>query len=96
MLGFMTDWLEILKGQRQEGEHTRRAVEKMLAEPAIAREQVMALFAALEKQAGFVEKLVHVLDEAGYEPDIVASAERLEGLYAELAERVAVKAKEMQ
>jgi hypothetical protein len=92
----MADWLEILNEQRQEGEQTRRAVEKMLAEPAIDRGQVMALFTALEKQAGFVEKLVRVLDEAGYEPDVVASAERLEGLYAELAERVAVKAKEMR
>jgi hypothetical protein len=56
----------------------------------------MALFAALEKQAGFVERLVEVLDGNGYEPDIVTAAERLEGLYAELAEAVAEKARAMQ
>jgi hypothetical protein len=96
MVGLMADWLEILREQRKDGERMRRDVPKMLADPDIAREQVMALFAALEKQAGFVEKLVTVLDGNGYEPDIVTAAERLEGLYAELAETVAEKARAMQ
>lgn len=91
----MADWLEILKEQRRDGERMRRDVPKMLADPAIARVQVMALFAALEKQTGFVEKLVEVLEANGYEPDIVTAAERLEGLYAELAETVAEKARGM-
>jgi hypothetical protein len=95
MVGLMADWLEILREQRKQGERMRREVPKMLADPDIAREQVMALFAALEQQAGFVEKLVEVLDGNGYEPDIVTAAERLEGLYAELAETVAEKARAM-
>ena len=37
----MADWLEILKDQRKIGERMRRDVPKMLADPAIAREQVM-------------------------------------------------------
>jgi hypothetical protein len=74
----------------------RRDVPGMLADPAIAREQVMALFSALEEQAGFTEKLVAVLDGNGYEPDIVTAAERLEALYAELAETVAEKARAMR
>jgi len=89
----VADWLTILKDQRKEGERMRRDVPKMLADPAIAREQVMALFAAVEKQAGFVERLVQVLEDNGYEPDVVSAAERLEGLYAELAETVAEKAR---
>jgi hypothetical protein len=95
MVGLMADWLAILKEQRKEGERMRREVPKMLADPDIARGQVMALFAALEQQAGFVERLVEVLDGNGYEPDIVTAAERLEGLYAELAETVAEKARAM-
>jgi hypothetical protein len=91
----VADWLEILKVQRKEGERMRREVPKMLADPAIAREQVMALFQALDKQAGFVERLVEVLEANGYEPDVVTAAERLEGLYAELAEAVAEKARGM-
>jgi hypothetical protein len=91
----VADWLEILKEQREEGERMRRDVPKMLADPDIARTQVMALFAALEKQAGFVEKLVEVLEMNDYEPDIVTAAERLEGVYAELAETVAEKARAM-
>ena len=91
----MADWLAILKEQRKEGERMRRDVPRMLADPAISREQVMALFSAIEQQAGFVEKLVSVLDGSGYEPDVVSSAERLEGLYAELAETVAEKARQM-
>jgi hypothetical protein len=90
-----TDWLKILKQQRKDGERMRHEVPKMLADPAIARDQVMALFRALEKQARFVEKLVQVLEANGYEPDVVVAAERLEGLYAELAETVAEKAKGM-
>jgi hypothetical protein len=92
----LADWLEILKEQRKDGERMRREVPKMLANPAITRGQVLALFAALEKQAGFVEKLVRVLEEAGYEPDIVTAAERLGGLYVELAETVADKARSIQ
>lgn len=91
----MADWLQILKEQRKEGERMRRDVPKMLADPDIARDQVMALFAGLEKQAAFVEKLVEVLEGNAYEPDIVSAAERLEGLYAELAETVAEKARAM-
>jgi hypothetical protein len=92
----MADWLKILKEQRNEGERMRREVPKMLADPAITREQVMVLFAAMEKQAGFVERLTHLLEEGGYEPDIVSAAERLEGLYAELAETVAEKARSFE
>jgi hypothetical protein len=92
----VADWLELLKEQRRDGERMRREVPKMLTDPAITRAQVMALFTAIEKQAGFVEKLVRVLEEAGYEPDIVLAAERLGGLYAELAETVAERARAIQ
>lgn len=91
----MADWLEILKDQRKIGERMRRDVPKMLADPAIAREQVMTLFAALEQQASFVDKLGQVLETNNYEPDVLTAAERLGGLYAELAETVAEKAKAM-
>jgi F0F1-type ATP synthase delta subunit len=92
----MADWLKILREQRKEGERMRREVPKLLADPALQREQAMALFEALEKQTGFVEKLVKVLEANGYEPDVVAAAERLEGLYAELAETVAEKVQRMR
>ncbi len=92
----MADWLKILRKQRKEGERMRREVPKMLVDPALQREQAMALFEALEKQTGFIEKLVNVLEANGYEPDVVAAAERLEGLYAELAETVAEKVQRMR
>jgi hypothetical protein len=91
----VTDWAKILKEQRKEGERMRREVPKMLADPGILRDQVMTLFSALEKQSAFVETLVRVLEETGYEPDIVKAAERLEELYVELAETAAEKARGM-
>ena len=58
----MADWLKVLEEQARLGDEMRRDVPKMLADPAISVEQVKALFAALEQQAEFVEKLKAALE----------------------------------
>lgn len=92
----MNDWLEILKQQSDEGKRMGRQVPKMLADPAIAPEQVKALFDALEKQADFIEQLVKVLEKHGYDFDVVKAAEKLEERYVELAAQAAEKLKDMR
>ena len=91
----MTDWLEILKEQAETGGQMARDVPKMLADPEISRDQVKALFAALEKQAEFVELLTSALEKFGYDFEIIKAAETLEERYADLAAAVAEKLKGM-
>ncbi|MGB3389690.1 MAG: hypothetical protein WBA88_17090 [Pseudaminobacter sp.] len=92
----MTDWLEILKQQNDEGKRMGRQVPKMLSDPAITADQVKALFDALEKQADFIERLVKALEQHEYDFDIVKAAEKLEERYMELAAQAAERLKEMR
>jgi hypothetical protein len=92
----VTDWVEILRDEKKTAERMQRDAGRLLADPAMLPDQARTLFEALEKQAVFVEKLRQVLDGAGYEPDIVHAAERLEEVYAELAADVAEGLKRMQ
>ena len=92
----MTDWLKILKEQKQEGDRVRREVPKMLSNPDITVEQVKALFQALEKQAEFVEKLKAALEGLGYDFDVVDAADRLEDRYVNLAASAAERLKSMR
>ena len=92
----MTDWLKILKEQKQEGDRVRREVPKMLANPDITVEQVKALFQALEKQAEFVEKLKAALEGLGHDFDVVDVAGRLEDRYVNLAASAAERLKSMR
>jgi hypothetical protein len=91
----LTDWLEILREQTETGDQLARDVPKMLAEPEISRDQVKALFGALEKQAQFVELLIAALEKFGYDFEIIKAAETLEERYADLAAAVAEKLKGM-
>ena len=95
MVPRMAELHEILKQQRDTGRTMAVEVPKMLADPAIAPEQVAKLYRALEEQAEFAEKLARVLEKRGYDPDTVLAAERLEELYADLAANVADKVKAM-
>lgn len=92
----VTDWLEILKTQSEEGRRMGKQVPKMLADPAITAEQVKALFNALEKQADFIERLVKALERHGYDFDIVKAAEVLEERYVNLAAEAAERLREMR
>jgi len=91
----LTDWLEILREQTATGDQMARDVPKMLADPEISREQVKALFGALEKQAEFVEILTAALEKFGYDFAIIKAAETLEERYADLAAAAAEKLKAM-
>ncbi|MEO9338105.1 hypothetical protein ABFT80_11745 [Mesorhizobium sp. SB112] len=91
-----TDWLDILKEQTRTGEQMGRQVPEMLAKPEITEGQVKALFQALETQAEFVERLTAILEDNGYDFDIISAAERLEDKYADLAGEVAEKLKGMK
>ena len=91
----MTDWLAILKEQADTGDQMAREVPKMLADTEISRDQVKALFDALEKQAEFVELLTAALEKFGYDFEIIKAAETLEERYADLAAAVAEKLKGM-
>lgn len=91
----MTDWLEILRGQTATGDQMARDVPKMLADPEITRDQVKALFRALEQQAEFVEILIAALEKFGYDFTIIEAAETLEERYADLAASIAEKLKGM-
>ena len=68
----------------------------MLDDPAISESQVRALFAELEKQADFTEKLRMALETSGHDFAVVKAAERLEDRYADLAAVAAVKLKAMR
>lgn len=85
----MTDLLEILREQRETGMRMAEDVPRMLADPEITTEQIKTLFKALEKQAEFTENLAGVLEEGGFDFEIIKAAENLEDLYAELAAAVA-------
>jgi hypothetical protein len=91
----LTDWLEILREQTATGDQMARDVPKMLADPQIGRDQVKALFGALEKQAEFVEILTAALEKFGYDFAIIKAAETLEERYADLAAAAAEKLKGM-
>jgi 2-hydroxychromene-2-carboxylate isomerase len=85
----LADLLEILREQRETGLRMAEDVPRMLADPEITTEQIKALFKALEQQAEFTENLAGVLEESGFDFEIVKAAEGLEELYAELAAAVA-------
>ena len=89
----LTDWLEILREQSETGDQMAREVATMLADPQISRDQVKALFGALEKQAQFVELLIAALEKFGYDFEIIKAAEKLEERYADLAASVAERLK---
>jgi hypothetical protein len=92
----VTDWLEVLKQQSDEGRRMGRQVPKMLGDPAITADQVKALFDALEKQADFIERLVKALEKHGYDFDVVKAAEVLEERYVNLAAEAAEKLREIR
>ncbi|MGF7004854.1 hypothetical protein [Aminobacter sp. BE322] len=92
----MTDWLKILNEQAETGAEMAREVPATLANPDISRDQVKKLFAALEQQAEFVERLRQVLESNDFEPEVVVAAEALEEQYAELAAAAAERLKEMR
>lgn len=82
----MADWLKILEDEIKTGNEMRKQVPKMLADADITVEQVRTLFAALEKQAQFSEKLKAALEGLGYDFKIVDKAGVLEARYVDLAE----------
>lgn len=92
----MTDWLDILQEQAKTGAEMAREVPATLANPDISRDQVKKLFAALEQQAEFVEKLRRVLEANDFEPEVLVAAEQLEDRYAELAASAAERLKQMR
>lgn len=92
----MTDWIAILKEQTATGDRMSREVPPMLDDPAITEAQVRTLFAELEKQADFTEKLRMALEKFGHDFAVVEAAERLEERYADLAAAAAEKLKAMR
>ena len=92
----MNDWIGILKEQTVNGDQMGREVPEMLANPDISETQVKTLFAALEKQADFAEKLRLALEKFGHDFPIIKAAERLEERYADLAASAAEKLKTMR
>lgn len=99
MVGFgcvVTDWLKILSEQAETGAQMAREVPATLASPDISRDQVKKLFAALEQQAEFVEKLRQVLEANDFEPEVLVAAEALEDQYAELAASAAERLRDMR
>jgi hypothetical protein len=92
----LTDWIGILKEQTVNGDQMGREVPKMLANPDISEAQVKTLFAALEQQAEFAEKLRLALEKFGHDFPIIKAAERLEERYADLAASAAEKLKAMR
>ena len=87
----MADLLEILREQQDTAERMSEEVPRMLGNPDITTQQVKTLFSAIEQQADFAERLSGVLDDNGFDFEIVKAAEALEELYAELAAAVAEK-----
>jgi hypothetical protein len=94
--GPATAWLAVLRQQRAAARQTSREVPKLLADRAFGLAQAVELFEALESQSSFVEKLAQVLESGGYEPDVVLAAERLEGVYGDLAAAVGDKVKRLR
>ncbi len=92
----MADWLNILDEEIKAGNKMRKQVPKMLSDPEITLDQVKALFAALEQQAQFVEKLKAALESMGHDFPVVDKARALEAHYADLAATAAEKVKEMR
>ncbi|MBU0582027.1 MAG: hypothetical protein KKB66_01490 [Alphaproteobacteria bacterium] len=92
----MADWLKILDDEIKAGDKMRKQVPKMLSDPEITIDQVKALFAALEQQAQFVEKLKAALESMGHDFPVVDKARALESRYADLAATAAEKVKEMR
>lgn len=92
----MADWLKILDDEIKAGNKMRKQVPKMLSDPEITIDQVKALFAALEQQAQFVEKLKAALETMGHDFPVVDKARALEGRYVDLAATAAEKLKEMR
>jgi hypothetical protein len=86
-----TDWLVILREQAELGQQMAEEVPRTLANPDVTLEQVRRLFQALDHQAHFVEKLVLILEEGGYDFAIVDAARALEDLFADLAATAAEK-----
>jgi hypothetical protein len=91
-----TDWLATLREQAETGKQMAEEVPRTLANPDIALEHVQRLFQALEQQAQFVQKLAVILEESGYDFDIVDAAEALEELFADLAATAAEKMVQMR
>ena len=92
----VADWLKILDDEIKAGDKMRKQVPKMLSDPEITIDQVKALFAALEQQAQFVEKLKAALESMGHDFPVVDKARALESRYADLAATAAEKVKEMR
>ncbi|MBX3580568.1 MAG: hypothetical protein KF810_01545 [Rhizobiaceae bacterium] len=94
--GVANDWLKILDDEIASGDKMLKAVPKVLADPDISVDQVKALFAELEQQAQFVEKLRAALEAMGHDFPVVDKATALEARYADLAATAAEKLKEMR
>ena len=95
----MADWLKILDDEIKAGDKMRKQVPKMLSDPEITIDQVKALFAALEQQAQFVEKLKAALESMGHDFPVVDKARALESVNegkTALAATAAEKVKEMR
>jgi hypothetical protein len=92
----VADWLKILDDEIRAGNKMRKVVPKVLSDPDISLDQVKALFAELEKQAQFVEKLKAALEALGHDFPVVDKARALETRYADLAASAAEKLKEMR
>ena len=91
-----TDWLKILDEEIKIGNKMRKIVPNVLSDPDISLDQVKALFAELEKQAQFVEKLKAALEALGHDFPVVDKARALETRYVDLAESAAEKLKDMR
>jgi hypothetical protein len=92
----VADWVKILNDEIGAGNKMLKAVPKMLANPDITVDQVKVLFAELEKQAQFVEKLKAALEAMGHDFPVVDKARALEARYADLAATAAEKLREMR
>jgi hypothetical protein len=91
-----TDWLATLREQAELGKQMADEVPRTLANVEVTIEHVRRLFQALDHQAQFVGKLVKVLEESGYDFDIVDAARALEDLFAGLATAAAEKMIQMR
>lgn len=91
-----TDWVKILDEEIRAGNKLRKLVPRVLRNPDVTVEQVKALFAELEKQAEFVEKLKTVLEGMGHDFPVLDKARALESRYVDLAATAAEKLKAMR
>lgn len=92
----MTDWLKILDDEIRSGDKMLKLVPKVLNDPDISLDQVRALFAELETQAQFIEKLRAALEAMGHDFPVIDKATALEGRYADLAATAAEKLRELR